>query len=97
MANDKINTLLKRFWKWICKTKTRTLALIYALTKGMAFTVTILIFSACKITVPAELIICVFTEVGVIGLTSGAITIYKLKVGEVEIEMQKSEDNNDEY
>lgn len=93
---EKIKILLKRFWKWICRMKTRTLALVYALSKGLGFTVTILIFSAYGITVPAELIICVFTEVGVIGLTSGAITIYKLKVGDVEIEMGK-EGEPDEY
>lgn len=87
--------LLKRFWRWLCKTKTRTVALLFAIIYSIAFTVAVMIMSALKIQLPAELIICVFIEVGIIGLTSGAITISKIKLGEAELEMNSGDDTDD--
>ncbi len=87
--------LLKRFWKWLCKTKTRTVALLFAIIYSIVFTVAVMIMSAFNIQIPAELIVCVFTEVGIIGVTSGAITISRIKLGEAELEMNSGDDTDD--
>lgn len=90
--------LIERLWKWLCKTKTSTIALLFSVIYSIAFTIAIFIFSAYKISLPEPFIICVYSECGVIGLTSGAIAIRKIKVGEVEVDMSgKDEGNSDEY
>lgn len=87
---------LKRFWKWLCKTKTSTVALVFAIAYSLAFTVAIFVFSALGITLPGELIVCVYSECAVIGLTSGAITISRIRVGDVEVELEQSEVSEDD-
>lgn len=87
---------LKRFWKWLCKTKTRTVALFFSVAYSVAFTVTVIILSAFAVSLPESLIICVYTECGVIGLTSGAIALKSLRVGEVELELEQQEVNEDD-
>ncbi|MBQ5398582.1 MAG: hypothetical protein IIU14_03990 [Ruminococcus sp.] len=87
---------LKRFWKWLCKTKTRTVALFFSVAYSVAFTVTVIILSTFAVSLPESLIICVYTECGVIGLTSGAIALKSLRVGEVELELEQSEVNEDD-
>lgn len=87
---------LKRFWKWLCRTKTRTVALFFSIAYSVAFTVTVIILSTFAVSLPESLIICVYTECGVIGLTSGAIALKSLRVGEVELELEQSEVNEDD-
>lgn len=87
---------LKRFWKWLCKTKTRTVALFFSVAYSVAFTVTVIILSTFAVSLPESLIICVYTECGVIGLTSGAIALKSLRVGEVELELEQSEVSEDD-
>lgn len=82
---------LKRFWKWLCRTKTRTVALFFSVAYSVAFTVTVIILSTFAVSLPESLIICVYTECGVIGLTSGAIALKSLRVGEVELELEQQE------
>lgn len=87
---------LKRFWKWLCKTKTRTVALFFSVAYSVVFTVTVIILSAFAVSLPESLIICVYTECGVIGLTSGAIALKSLRVGEVELELEQQEVSEDD-
>lgn len=87
---------LKRFWKWLCKTKTRTVALFFSVAYSVAFTVTVIILSTFAVSLPESLIICVYTECGVIGLTSGAIALKSLRVGEVELELEQQEVSEDD-
>ena len=87
---------LKRFWKWLCKTKTRTVALFFSVAYSVAFTITVIILSAFAVSLPESLIICVYTECGVIGLTSGAIALKSLRVGEVEVELEQAEMNDND-
>lgn len=87
---------LRRFWKWICKTKTRTVALFFSVAYSVAFTATVIILSIFAVSLPESLIICVYTECGVIGITSGAIALKSLRVGEVELELEQSEVNEDD-
>lgn len=87
---------LKRFWKWLCKTKTRTVALFFSIAYSVVFTVTVIILSTFAVSLPESLIICVYTECGVIGITSGAIALKSLRVGEVELELEQSEVSEDD-
>lgn len=86
--------LIKRFWRWLCRTKTRTLSLFFAATLSVAFTVTILIFSWNDKNVPDILIACVFIFAFILIIISGAIAIQSIRVGDVEIDL-KSKENFD--
>jgi hypothetical protein len=88
---------LKRFWKWLCKTKTRTVALFFSVAYSVAFTVTVIVLSAFTVSLPESLIICVYTECGVIGITSGAIALKSIRVGDVELEIKSQEVDSDGY
>lgn len=86
---------MKRFWKWLCKTKTRTLTLFFSLTVMFGFIIVVLIISNNGGTVPDSLIYCTFGALSIAVIMSGAITIKKIKIGEIEFDTEKEGDSDD--
>jgi hypothetical protein len=87
--------LLKRFWKWLCKTRKSTV-IVFA------------IFCLCALYVVANLLItnnggyvdsslnyCVFGVLTFMALTNCGIRYAKVKYGEVEIDINPNEENTD--
>ncbi len=89
---------MKRFWKWICKTKTRTLSLCFAILYMIVFDAAALAVNFNGGAVQGELIWCNFAVLLLIIAISGVLTlkipkVKSVKLGEVEVNMG---DNNDE-
>lgn len=89
---------MKRFWKWLCKTKTRTVISFFCFVVLLTFTAVVLLISNNGGVVPPELIICVFSTFATPIVLSALITlkelsIKRIKVGELEVEMGGNDEN----
>lgn len=85
--------LFKRFWRWLCRTRTRTLTLFFVLLFMVAFTIAVLIISNNGGIVPDSLIYCVFAALVLAIIMSGVITITDIKIGEIELHTKSKEEN----
>lgn len=85
---------IKRFFRWLCKTKTRTVMLFVVFLFMTGFTAATMLICNNGGTVPDALIYCVFASLIVMVIMSGAITIKSFRIGEVELELkEKSEED----
>ena len=84
--------LFKRFWKWLRKTKTRTLSLFFAFVAMFVFITAVLMICNNGGTVPDSLIWCVFAVLFLVILMSGVIAVTDIRFGDVELHIKSRDD-----